>query len=527
MLDQPADVDLLRSYDTVLVGGASFDPALRARADEAGVRVVSTYGMSETSGGCVYDGMPLDGVAVKIGADGLVRLAGPVLFDGYDGDPELTASVMEGGWFVTSDLGEIDHDGRLRVLGRSDDVVNTGGVKVPASAVARRLRAHPSVTAAEVVGVPDPEWGERVVAVVVGALGLDEARDWVAAEQPRTWAPRELVAGGRDSPAGQREGRPTRPEGAAVKVYSIPLRTRFRGIDVREGVLLDGPEGWGEFSPFLEYGDPEAAPWLRSAIEAAVDGWPPPVRDLVPVNVTVPAVPAEQAHTIVTEGGCATAKVKVAEPGQTIGDDERRVEAVRDAIGPDGAIRVDANGGWDGRRGGDRDPAARPGGRWAGVRRAAVCRGRGPRRRTTRGRRADRGGRVDPAGRGSLPGARPARRRHRGAEGAAARRGACLPAHRRGDRVARGGVERAGDVGRDRRRRRAGRRAAGAALRVRAGDGPAAHRRRDRHAAAAGRRRAAGGPADAVARGARPARGGARPGGALGGPAAGGRRLVR
>ena len=100
---------------------------------------------------------------------------------------------MEGGWFVTSDLGEIDHDGRLRVLGRADDVVNTGGVKVPASAVARRLRAHPSVTAAEVVGVPDPEWGERVVAVVVGALGLDEARDWVAAEQPRTWAPREVV----------------------------------------------------------------------------------------------------------------------------------------------------------------------------------------------------------------------------------------------------------------------------------------------------------------------------------------------
>ena len=132
-----------------------------------------------------------------------------------------------------------------------------------------------------------------------------------------------------------------------MKVYSIPLRTRFRGIDVREGVLIDGPEGWGEFSPFLEYGDPEAAPWLRSAIEAAVDGWPPPMRDVVPVNVTVPAVAAERAHAIVTEGGCATAKVKVAEPGQTIGDDERRLEAVRDAIGPDGAIRVDANGGWD------------------------------------------------------------------------------------------------------------------------------------------------------------------------------------
>ena len=132
-----------------------------------------------------------------------------------------------------------------------------------------------------------------------------------------------------------------------MKVYSVPLRTRFRGIDVREGVLLDGPEGWGEFSPFLEYDDAESAPWLRSATEAAVDGWPTPVRDVVPVNVTVPAVSAADAHAIVTAGGCATAKVKVAEAGQTLGDDERRLEAVRDAIGPDGAVRVDANGAWD------------------------------------------------------------------------------------------------------------------------------------------------------------------------------------
>ena len=132
-----------------------------------------------------------------------------------------------------------------------------------------------------------------------------------------------------------------------MKVYSVPLRTRFRGIDVREGVLLDGPEGWGEFSPFLEYDDAESAPWLRSATEAAVDGWPTPVRDVVPVNVTVPAVSAADAHAIVTAGGCATAKVKVAEAGQTLGDDERRLEAVRDAIGRDGAVRVDANGAWD------------------------------------------------------------------------------------------------------------------------------------------------------------------------------------
>jgi O-succinylbenzoic acid--CoA ligase len=192
-LDDPSTADLLRSYDTVLVGGASFDPALRARATDAGVHVVATYGMSETAGGCVYDGLPLDGVTVKIGADGLVRLTGPVLFDGYDGDPALTASVLEGDWFVTSDLGEVDHDGRLRVRGRADDVVNTGGVKVPAGAVARRLRAHPSLHAAEVVGVPDAEWGERLVAVVVGEIGLDAARDWVGAEHPRAWAPRQVV----------------------------------------------------------------------------------------------------------------------------------------------------------------------------------------------------------------------------------------------------------------------------------------------------------------------------------------------
>lgn len=188
---------LLASYDAVLVGGASFAPALRSAAEGAGVHVVATYGMSETCGGCVYDGRPLDGVTVKIGADGLVRLTGPMLFDGYADDPAQTASVMQGGWFVTSDLGEIDHDGRLRVLGRGDDVVNTGAVKVPAAVVARRLLAHPSVSAAEVVGVADDEWGQRLVAIVVTrdqqSLSLDQTREWVALEHPREWAPREVV----------------------------------------------------------------------------------------------------------------------------------------------------------------------------------------------------------------------------------------------------------------------------------------------------------------------------------------------
>ena len=132
-----------------------------------------------------------------------------------------------------------------------------------------------------------------------------------------------------------------------VHVFSVPMRTRFRGVTVREGMVVRGRAGWGEFSPFLEYDARVAAPWWRAAVEAAEEGWPDPVRDRVPVNVTVPAVDPEQAHAIVRRGGCRTAKVKVAEPGQGLADDEARLEAVRDALGPDGLVRVDANGGWD------------------------------------------------------------------------------------------------------------------------------------------------------------------------------------
>jgi o-succinylbenzoate synthase len=132
-----------------------------------------------------------------------------------------------------------------------------------------------------------------------------------------------------------------------LHVYEIPMRTRFRGIDVRDGVLVRGPAGWGEFSPFWDYDAAESRRWWAAAEEAALLGWPAPVRDSVPVNVTVPAVDASRAHAIVRASGCRTAKVKVAEPGQTPADDLARVEAVRDAIGPDGAIRVDANAAWD------------------------------------------------------------------------------------------------------------------------------------------------------------------------------------
>lgn len=133
----------------------------------------------------------------------------------------------------------------------------------------------------------------------------------------------------------------------AARVYAIPMRTRFRGITVREGVVLPGPLGWGEFCPFPEYDDVEAAGWLATAVEQATLGWPEPVRDRVPVNVTVPAVDAAQARRIVRVSGCATAKVKVADHPGSHPEDLARVAAVRDALGPAGAVRVDANGRWD------------------------------------------------------------------------------------------------------------------------------------------------------------------------------------
>jgi o-succinylbenzoate synthase len=132
-----------------------------------------------------------------------------------------------------------------------------------------------------------------------------------------------------------------------LRAYAVPLRTRFRGITVREGALLQGPAGWGEFCPFPEYGPGESARWLAAAVEAATQGWPPPVRESVGVNVTIPAVRPDAAHQLAARSGCRTAKVKVAEPGQRAADDVSRVAAVRDALGPEGRIRVDANGGWD------------------------------------------------------------------------------------------------------------------------------------------------------------------------------------
>ena len=134
---------------------------------------------------------------------------------------------------------------------------------------------------------------------------------------------------------------------AGLHVVRVPLTVPFRGVTEREAALLQGPVGWGEFAPFVEYGDAEAARWLAAAVEAAWAGWPAPRRDAVPVNATVPAVPARAVPAVLARfPGCTTAKVKVAETGQGLADDVARVAAVRDVLGPAGRIRIDANGGW-------------------------------------------------------------------------------------------------------------------------------------------------------------------------------------
>ncbi|GMA38476.1 o-succinylbenzoate synthase [Mobilicoccus caccae] len=134
----------------------------------------------------------------------------------------------------------------------------------------------------------------------------------------------------------------------SAHVVRIPMRTRFRGLAVRESVLVHGPAGWGEFGPFPEYADVEAARWLAAAIEAAWSGHPAPVREVVPVNATVPALGADQVPEVLARfPGTTTAKVKVAEAGQSIEDDVARVAAARDVLGASGRIRVDANGAWD------------------------------------------------------------------------------------------------------------------------------------------------------------------------------------
>lgn len=177
----------LAAFDAVLLGGAAASPTLLAAAAEAGVHIVRTYGMTETCGGCVYDGTPLPGVSMRI-VEGQVELTGPILADELD----LTAD----GWFPTGDLGEISGAGVLSITGRIDDVVQSGAVKVALPAVTEAIRQLPGIRDAVVLARTDAEWGSRVVAFIVsdGDVMLDRLRDDLeAAGLDRRWAPKELV----------------------------------------------------------------------------------------------------------------------------------------------------------------------------------------------------------------------------------------------------------------------------------------------------------------------------------------------
>ena len=183
---------------TVLLGGAAAADSLLAEASASGWRVITTYGMSETCGGCVYAGVPLDNVRVRLGPAGQIEIAGPVLFSGYLGQPELTAAALHSGWYRTADLGEWAPDGRLAVRGRADDVINTGGEKVVPGEVEAVLGRCEGVADVVVVGLPDPEWGEAVTAFVVpadpaGPPQLDRLRLAVREVLSARAAPRKLV----------------------------------------------------------------------------------------------------------------------------------------------------------------------------------------------------------------------------------------------------------------------------------------------------------------------------------------------
>jgi o-succinylbenzoate---CoA ligase len=196
LLDAHADLSHFRA---ILVGGAAVPAWLADRARAEGANVIETYGLTESCGGVVYDGRPLPGTEVRIDGDGGIQLRGPTVMRGYLDDAEATTRAFtDGGWLRAGDAGWIDGEGRLRVAGRLDDLINTGGEKVWPAEVEAVLQDHPGVAEVAIVGRPDPEWGQRVVAYVVPAdptapPSLEALRDHVALSLPRHTAPRHLV----------------------------------------------------------------------------------------------------------------------------------------------------------------------------------------------------------------------------------------------------------------------------------------------------------------------------------------------
>lgn len=187
----------LQSARAVIVGGASLSDDLFASAHALGINVITTYGMSETAGGCIYNDEPLPSVQIRLNNESRIELNGPMLASGYLSPDGLLEKSMafHGGWFTTTDLGEITLDNRLHVLGRIDDVVITGGMKVSLSELERVIRAHPKISDALCVGAPDAEWGQRILVGVVAKspISLAELRDFVGVQIGKFAAPRAIV----------------------------------------------------------------------------------------------------------------------------------------------------------------------------------------------------------------------------------------------------------------------------------------------------------------------------------------------
>ncbi|AJT41918.1 AMP-binding protein [Psychromicrobium lacuslunae] len=201
LLDAPEALPTLRRFNAILLGGAPASEELLSRSREAGLSIVTTYGSAETCGGCIYDGEPLEGVEVALRADEkgnqLIWLGGAVIADGYLSEPELDTNVFQQingtRWYQTSDIGEFDEQNRLRVLGRADDVLITGGLKVSAEAIATKLRSIDGVRDAFVSAVPSAEWGQKVAAAIVTELSEQQLRNALDAVLERHAVPKSLV----------------------------------------------------------------------------------------------------------------------------------------------------------------------------------------------------------------------------------------------------------------------------------------------------------------------------------------------
>ena len=187
----------LERFRCVLLGGAAVPAGLRERAARQGVRTVATYGLTETFGGVVHDGHPLEGVALRT-EQGEILVRGPMLMRGYRGDPDATAAALAGGWLRTGDLGYLRPDGTLAVTGRRDDLIVTGGVSVQPAEVEAVLAQHPAVADVAVRGLPDPEWGQRVAAYAVprdpeAPPTLEDLRAFARERLPAAKLPRQLA----------------------------------------------------------------------------------------------------------------------------------------------------------------------------------------------------------------------------------------------------------------------------------------------------------------------------------------------